>query len=162
MGPMQIEPLIHFRSSGIHGTGGFAATNIPAGTQLVEYLGHRIDKQESLRQCELDNPYIFCINDEFDLDGNVDWNPARLLNHSCAPNAEAQAEGEKIWIVALHDIRAGEEITFNYNYDLQDYREHPCACGSTDCVGYIVAEEYFPDVRKAASLTFCSPDGDQA
>jgi hypothetical protein len=140
---MQMENLVEFRASAIHGTGGFATADIPEGTRLVEYLGRKIDKQESLRQCELDNPYIFSINDDFDLDGNVDWNPARHLNHSCAPNAEAQQDGERIWIVAARDIRAGEEVTFNYNYDLEDYREHPCACGAANCVGYIVAEELF-------------------
>lgn len=141
------ESLIQFRNSPIHGMGGFASTDIQNGARLVEYLGRRIDKQESLRQCELENPYVFCINDEFDLDGNVDWNPARLLNHSCAPNAEAEICGEQIWIVALRDIRAGEEITFNYNYDLEDYREHPCVCGAPECVGFIVAEEFFEKLR---------------
>src|SRR5580704_4294627 len=119
---MQTNSLVDFSASLIHGTGGFARIAIPAGTRLVEYLGRKVDKAESLRQCELDNPYIFSINDEYDLDGNVDWNPARLLNHSCSPNAEALAEGGQIWIVALRDIKAGEEITFNYNYDLQEYR----------------------------------------
>lgn len=125
--------------------------NIHTGTRLLEYLGRKIDKQESLRQCELENPYIFCINNEHDLDGNVDWNPARLLNHSCSPNTEALADGERIWITALRDIKADEEITFNYNYDLEDYREHPCACGSSNCVGFIVAEEFFETVRGADS-----------
>ncbi|HZV33351.1 MAG TPA: SET domain-containing protein-lysine N-methyltransferase, partial [Verrucomicrobiae bacterium] len=69
-------------------------------------------------------------------------------NHSCSPNAEARADGERIWIVALRDVRTGEEITFNYNYDLQDYQEHPCACGAANCVGYIVAEEFFPQIPK--------------
>jgi uncharacterized protein len=148
---MQTTELIEFRNSPIHGTGGFAARDIRAGARLVEYVGRKIDKQESMRQCELENPCIFCIDDEFDLDGNVDWNPARHLNHSCSPNAEAIGEGERIWIVALRDIRAGEEITFNYNYDLQDYHEHPCACGSPDCVGYIVAEEFFSEIAKRPS-----------
>ncbi len=145
---MQSDSLIDFNHSTIHGTGGFARVNIPAGARLVEYLGRKIDKAESLRQCELDNPYIFSISDEYDLDGNVDWNPARLLNHSCSPNAEAQQEDdERIWIVALRDIPAGEEITFNYNYDLQDYKEHPCQCGSSNCIGYIIAEEFFDTIR---------------
>jgi len=144
---MNSETLIEFRESAIHGTGGFARGPIAAETRLVEYLGRRIDKQESQRQCESDNPYIFSLNDEFDLDGNVDWNPARLLNHSCSPNAEAQQIGEAIWIVALRDIAAQEEITFNYNYDLVDYREHPCRCGAANCVGYIVAPEFFETVR---------------
>jgi SET domain-containing protein len=148
---MQSDSLIHFNNSAIHGTGGFARVNIPAGARLIEYLGRKIDKAESLRQCELDNPYIFSISEEFNLDGNVDWNPARLLNHSCSPNAEAQQEDdERIWIVALRDIAVGEEITFNYNYDLQDYREHPCQCGSSNCVGFIIAEEFFDAIRMRA------------
>jgi SET domain-containing protein len=139
--------LVEFRSSPIHGTGGFARVAIQAETPIIEYLGRKIDKQESLRQCELENPYIFSLTDEEDLDGNVDWNPARWLNHSCAPNAEARIDGDRVWIVALRDIGAGEEITFNYNYDLQDYREHPCRCGAPGCVGYIVAGEFFATVR---------------
>jgi len=145
----QSDSLIQFGTSSIHGTGGYARVNIPAGVRIIEYLGNRVSKQESLRQCELENPYIFTLTEEFDLDGNVDWNPARLLNHSCSPNAEAECAGERIWIVALREIRAGEEVTFNYNYDLQDYEEHPCRCGSTNCVGYIVAEEFFGDVKPA-------------
>ena len=142
--------MIRFSESGIHGTGGFAACDIRAGTRVMEYVGRKIDKQESQRQCELENPYIFCLDDQNDLDGNVAWNPARLLNHSCAPNCEAQDDEGRIWIVASRDIRAGEEITFNYNYDMEDYQEHPCRCGSPECVGYIVAEEFFPDMRARA------------
>ena len=149
---IQADALIEFRDSPIHGSGGFARLDIAAGARIVEYLGRKIDKQESLRQCELDNPYIFSITEEYDLDGNVEWNPARLLNHSCGPNAEAQDFDERIWIVALRDIAAGEEITFNYNYDLQDYREHPCRCGAANCVGYIVAEEFFSDVKKPVNV----------
>jgi|SRR5579859_7225384 len=144
---MQTREYICFRESAIHGTGGFAAIDIPAGARVIEYVGRKIDKQESLRQCEQGNPYIFSITDEYDLDGNVDWNPARLLNHSCTPNCAAEEVDERIWIVASRDIKAGEEITFNYNFDLEAYQEHPCQCGSTDCVGYIVAEEFFPTVR---------------
>ena len=149
---MQTESLIHFNNSAIHGTGGFARVNIAAGTRLIEYLGRKIDKRESMRQCELDNPFIFTINDEYDLDGNVEWNPARLLNHSCSPNAEAQQEENRIWIVALCDIRADAEISFNYNYDFIDYKEHPCKCGSQNCVGYIIAEEFFDTIRNQSAL----------
>jgi hypothetical protein len=87
------------------------------------------------------------------LDGNVPWNPARFLNHSCDPNCEAEPDGGRVWIVARRGIRAGEEITFNYGYDLQDYREHPCRCGAADCVGYIVAAEFFEHVKWQRRLT---------
>jgi uncharacterized protein len=143
---------ISFRRSRIHGTGGFARRALPARTRLIEYVGERITKAESLRRCEANNEYIFTIDDEHDLDGNVPWNPARFINHSCAPNCEAEWDENRIWIVALRDVAAGEELSFNYGYDLEDYREHPCRCGTPGCVGYIVAEEFFDHVRRQQAL----------
>jgi hypothetical protein len=104
-----------------------------------------------LRRCEQNNAYIFTLNDKQDLDGNVPWNPARFINHSCAPNCEAEKDDDRIWVIATRDIRAGEEITFNYGYDLVDYKDSPCLCGAPNCVGYMVAEEFFEHVlgRKA-------------
>ena len=143
--------LLIFKSSSIHGLGGFAKAAICKGTRIVEYVGEQISKSESVRRCEQNNEYIFTLNDKQDLDGDVAWNPARFLNHSCAPNCEAELEDDHIWIIATCDIRAGEEITFNYGYDLVDYQGYPCRCGSPGCVGYMVAEEFFEHVlsRKA-------------
>lgn len=149
---MTLSPLIEIRDSPIHGRGGFARRFIPAGTRVVEYVGRKITKAESLRCCQANNEYVFHWNDDFDLDGNVPWNPARFLNHSCAPNCEAELIGERIWIVAKRDLQPGEEITFNYGYDLTDYQDHPCRCGAPGCVGYIVAEEFFPTLRARAAL----------
>jgi SET domain-containing protein len=142
--------LLEFRSSPIHGLGGFARKVIGKGTRLIEYVGERISKSESLRRCEGNNEFIFSLNDEQDLDGSVAWNPARLLNHSCAPNCEAELQDDHIWIVAMRDIPAGEEVNFNYGYDLVDYRDHPCRCGAPNCVGYMVAEEFFEHVLKGS------------
>lgn len=144
--------LVVFRPSSIHGSGGFAITDLKAGTRLIEYVGERISKEESHRRCEAGNPFIFHLDDATDLDGNVDWNPARWLNHSCAPNCEAELDEDRIWIVALRDIVAGEELSFNYGYDLADYRDFPCRCRTSACVGFIVAEEFFARVRLENSV----------
>ncbi len=137
-----------FKASRIHGTGAFAKRQIPKGTRVIEYIGETIDKAESLCQCQANNEYIFSLNENQDINGNVPWNPARLINHSCRPNSEALLEANHIWIVAVRDIAAGEEVTFNYGYDLQEYQDYPCRCGAPDCVGYIVAEEFFEHVRQ--------------
>src|ERR1019366_7845176 len=113
MDPTLGTELVVFRGSAIHGTGGFAKTAIRKGAQIIEYVGERISKAESLRRCEQNNAYIFTLNDQQDLDGNVAWNPARYINHSCAPNCEAERYEARIWIIATRDIQAGEEITFN-------------------------------------------------
>ena len=138
---------IEFRSSAIHGQGGFARSEIAAGVRLLEYRGEKIDKAESLRRCVEGNTFIFFLDETFDLNGDVPGNPARLLNHSCSPNCEAAFIEGHIWILSKRLVHAGEEITFNYGYDLTEYRDHPCSCGSPECAGYIVAEEFLPHVR---------------
>jgi hypothetical protein len=140
--------FVIFNTSSIHGIGGFARVDIARDTRVIEYVGEKITKQESLARCERNNEYIFALDEGHDLDGDVSWNPARFLNHSCAPNCEARLEEERIWVVAIREVRAGEELTFNYGYDLESYREHPCSCGANGCVGYIVEEEFFGEVRR--------------
>jgi SET domain-containing protein len=139
---------IRIGPSPIHGQGVFAKTALRRGERIIEYVGEKITKAESARRCELQNCCIFSLDDEFDLDGNFDWNPARRVNHSCAPNCEAECEEGKIWITALRDIQPEEEITFNYGYDWEAYEEHSCGCGAPECVGFIVAEEFFGQLRR--------------
>jgi SET domain-containing protein len=141
------HPFVEFRPSLIHGFGGFALAAIPAGSRIMEYVGERISKEQSLERCMQNNGAIFCLDDQWDLDGSVEWNPARFFNHSCSPNCDAEEDEGRIWVVARRQIEAGEEITFNYGYDLEDYREHPCRCGAPACLGYMVAEEFFDAIR---------------
>jgi SET domain-containing protein len=143
--------LFEIRASPIHGLGGFATTEIARGTLVLEYVGEKIDKAESRRRCAESNRFIFYLDDDSDLDGNCP--KIRLgFEPSCAPNCEAQRIAGQIWIVAIKPIHVGDEITFNYGYELADYLEHPCHCAAPNCVGYIVAEELFDDVRARTEL----------
>jgi len=126
----------------------FATTAIAMGSRVIEYTGARIRKVESTARCEANNACIFSLDDEYDLDGAVGWNPARFINHSCEPNCDAVCVEGRVWIVARRDIAAGEELSFNYGYDYENFREHPCRCGAVGCVGYMVAEEFFPTLRR--------------
>ena len=65
------KALVCFRPSAIHGVGGFAKADIAAGTRVIEYVGEKITKAESLRRCESNNEYVFALDDTHDLDGNV-------------------------------------------------------------------------------------------
>jgi SET domain-containing protein len=142
------QPPIYTAGSPIQGTGGFAARDFAAGERIIQYVGERISKEESLLRCEAENWCIFSLDDEWDLDGAVDWNPARFINHCCAPNCDAECDEGQIWIIARRDIARGEELSFNYGYDLIEYREHPCRCGATNCVGFIVADEFHDAIRQ--------------
>src|SRR6185369_6914044 len=106
--------LVLAKNSPIHGQGLFARSEIPANTQIIEYVGERISKRQSLERCEAGDDYVFALDGDTDLDGNVEWNLARFINHSCEPNSDARPMEGRIWIVARRTILSGEEITFNY------------------------------------------------
>src|SRR5689334_4217883 len=100
----KMNDAIEFKKSGIHGMGGFALRNIRKGEAIIEYVGEKITKKEAVARLEGDNRYIFTLNKKNDVDGSVDWNPARFINHSCAPNAGVKINRNRIWIVALRTI----------------------------------------------------------
>lgn len=94
------------------------------------------------------NTYLFARNESSDINGKVSWNPARLINHSCEPNCEANLdENDRVWIFSIKPIARGEELTFNYGYSLEDFMNFPCRCGTPSCTGYMVSEELLPVVR---------------
>ena len=157
--------FVEVRGSVIHGQGVYCIEPIEKEQYFIEYVGNRVSKEESekraLKQFEEHEKsgaaavYIFNLTKKWDLDGNVEWNPARLINHSCNPNSEAIQDGKRIFIQALRDIGVDEEITFDYGFDVDCYEDHPCRCGSSNCIGYIVGRDYHNDLadRLAAKET---------
>ena len=135
--------LVRVGTSPIDRQGLFAATDIPPGTRIVEYLGEKISKDESARRLAQYNTYIAHLNEQYDIDGETLANTARYINHSCDPNCTVEHTAEAIWIVALKHIQAGEELSCNYGYDARDYDQFPCRCGAPSCCGYIVGREYW-------------------
>ncbi len=147
------------KRSGIHGWGIFAKTDIPQGVRIIEYVGEKITKAESDRRgpClvayarqhhEQGAVYIFELNKRYDIDGHVDYNTAKYINHACDPNCEVDVIRGRVWIIALRKINKGEELFYNYGYDLDTYEDHPCLCGHARCAGYIAAEEHWPKLRR--------------
>ena len=155
---MNEEKIYEVRKSPIHGNGVFAARDIKKGERIIEYLGEKISKEESnrrgLEREELAKKtgdgavYIFELDDQWDIDGNFDYNDARFINHACRTNSESVCEDGHIYVYATHDIAKGEEILYNYGYSFEHFLDHPCKCGFPECVGYIVAVEDRLKLRK--------------
>jgi SET domain-containing protein len=75
------------------------------------------------------------------LDGDFQYNDARLINHTCNPNCEVAGKGLKLWIFALRDIKKGEELSYDYGFGFdEDFKQFPCKCRAKNCCGYIVRE----------------------
>lgn len=152
---------ITVKGSSIHHKGVFAARKIKKGEKIIEYIGEKISKKESIRRGDIvleesqgsktkGAVYIFNLTKKHDLDGNVPHNDARYINHTCAPNCEAiQDKDDKVWIVATEDIKTGAELSYNYGYDFEDFEDNKCRCGSSKCVGYILDEKYWSRLEKS-------------
>ena len=129
----------------IKGRGLYASRNIPEGTRIINYIGNIITKKQTEISDKFDNSkpiYLFNLNNKYDLDGDVSWNTARLINHSCLNNCDYEGKGLKLWVVSNKDIKKGEELTCDYGFGYDaDYRQFPCKCRSKNCCGYIVRTE---------------------
>ena len=144
------------RKSNIDNKGPYAARNIKAGTIVIYYKGKIITKKETERNPKYDNEkaiYLFNLNNKYDLDGDVSWNTARLINHSCSNNCDYNGSGLKLWVIAIKDIKKGEEITCDYGFGYdEDYKQFPCKCRSKNCCGYIVRAESRWRINKKFSI----------
>ena len=130
-------------TSRIDGQGLFAAQEIKKGIRILPYIGEQIAKAESDRRLAQGNAYIFTFNERYDIDGKTLKNTARYINHSCDPNCAVEITTRTIWIVALRDMQAGEELTYNYGYDVKNYQDNPCKCGAKNCCVYILDQQYW-------------------
>lgn len=137
------------RRSGIQGRGVYARLDIPNGTRLIEYVGERIssaeaDRRDAWERRTRHHTFLFIVNERTVIDARYGGNISRFINHSCDPNCEARFEGPRIWIYAIRDVRAGEELGYDYEYDwdpaytVDDLEEYACHCGSPGCRGTLV------------------------
>ena len=161
MKPIVSYPLVGIRDAKCHGKGAFAKSFIPKGTRVIEYVGEKItsaEGEERIEECEKLGTkngdhgafYIFELNKRHDLDGNVGWNVAKFLNHSCQPNCESDTVRGRIWILAKKDIKEGDELTYDYGFgfDSEETLSVPCKCGAEKCVGYILDKDERPKLKR--------------
>jgi len=129
------------RRSKIHNAGCYTKAAIKKGTQIVEYTGPRLTVAEANKKYKKAvRTYLFGLDDEKHvIDGE---GTAAFINHSCAPNCEPDEIGGKVYIFALRNIKAGEELTYDYNlYDGELDDESICHCGAKNCRGTMYSEE---------------------
>ncbi|KAM4601093.1 histone-lysine N-methyltransferase SETDB1-B [Polymixia lowei] len=82
------------------------------------------------------------------IDAKLEGNLGRYLNHSCSPNLFVQnvfVDTHDLrfpWVAffASKRIRAGTELTWDYNYEVGSVegKELLCCCGSTECRGRLL------------------------
>lgn len=142
---IRFVPLV-VRPSPIHSVGVYASAPIRKGSRILEYVGPRISPEEADRLYE-DSPrtYLYGMDDGKTVIDGVGL--GAYLNHSCDPNCEVDEIKGRVWIIALRDIAAGEELLWDYNlYDDED--PAPCYCGSKKCRGTMYSREWLAKIRR--------------
>uniref|UniRef100_K3Z3G4 [histone H3]-lysine(4) N-trimethyltransferase n=1 Tax=Setaria italica TaxID=4555 RepID=K3Z3G4_SETIT len=117
---------LRFQRSKIHDWGLVALELIEAEDFVIEYVGDLIRKRVSdIREAQYEksgigSSYLFRLDDDY------------------VPNCYTKVitvDGQKkIYIYAKRRIYAGEELTYNYKFPLEE-KKIPCYCGSQRCRG---------------------------
>jgi uncharacterized protein len=153
------NPWYVVRKSKIHGKGVFARKFIPKGTRIVEYVGDRISHKAADERYEGHDPndnhtFLFIVDRKTVIDGGVEGNDARFINHSCDGNCESEIEKGRVYIEAIKNIEKGTEL--GYDYQIGRSKEDPenvdeiyaCRCGAPKCRGTMLWPPKRPKPRK--------------
>lgn len=137
-------PDLLVKNSKIHGTGCYAGKDFRKGEIVGEYTGEWITNEEADDRYEdVEETYLFVIDDDTCIDAMNDPNPVKYINHCCEPNCESDQKGNRIFIIAIKDIKKGDELTYDYNLETDPEDDDPltCNCKAGTCRGTMKAEE---------------------
>lgn len=110
----------------------YAAEGFAEGATIVRFTGRRIaaDKVPSLMRGGGDRFVQVTPQHYMGPSGRID----DLINHSCDPNAGLRFTQDGVFLVAIRDIAAGEEIAWDYSTTLAESNWHMiCQCRSAAC-----------------------------
>ena len=137
------SPKTEVRESKIHGHGLFAVADI-AKDEIVAIKGGHIVDRKTLREkiTPALGPVEIQIDDDlFIAPVTEEERELSMLysNHSCEPNLGVRGE---ITFVAMHDIRAGEELTHDWAMTDDDDYSVECNCGAANCRKILTGKDW--------------------
>lgn len=148
MKAVPIDQRLVARRSHIHGWGLFTKVDIEKHDPVVEYMGEVIRqrvgdvREKAYEQSGEGSCYMFRLDWNRIVDATKIGSMARFMNHSCSSNAYAKTilvetengPDRKIVIFANRAISAGDEITYDYKFPVEDGSIR-CTCGAPNCIG---------------------------
>lgn len=142
---------------GAKGFGLIAGEKIKKGQFIVQYIGEvlSLKSEEGIKRLndysKSTCTYMMTLGGSEVIDPTAKGNMARFINHSCDPSCETQkwnVLGEIcVGIFAKRDIQVGEELSFDYQFDVYQTPFTRCLCGTKNCKKYLglVPTEYTPE-----------------
>lgn len=124
------------------GTGIFLDEDVQKGQKILSFTGNIIDWPEVERLGYEDHAVPVGINKYVAIHNPL---PESYVNHSCEPSAGFSDEAT---LIALKDLKAGEEITFDYSLVTVDGWTMQCHCGAKTCRKVVGDYMDLPDAVK--------------
>lgn len=116
--------LLHVRETGTpRGRGLFAAQPLSEGVYLGDYTGEVLTHEQYLERYPAEDArYVLAANTDYNIDASDPKTSSmlRFLNHSAQPNCYYDVQRirrqreKRVRFFTLRDVRAGEELFFNY------------------------------------------------
>jgi SET domain-containing protein len=136
------SPKTRVRASPIHGRGLFATRRIRRGEIVAVKGGHILDRRALARSPARAAASYIQIEDDLYI-GAVTRGEVRpnklFINHSCEPNVGIRGQ---ITFVALRDVAAGEELTYDWAMEENWRARTRCTCQSPSCRGILTGRDW--------------------
>lgn len=144
-----VHQAIEIKNTTKKGTGYFAKVPIEKNEIIIIQAG-KIMKYDSIEEGEYAPFADHCFQVDRDiLICPMEPNRKKLdgifqVNHSCNPNCGFRGQ---IVLIAMRDIKTGEEITYDYamtdaNYDQVECTKMECFCGAENCRKLVTGEDW--------------------
>jgi len=130
--------------------------DLPANHLVIEYVGEIVDEQEMFKRIKATtaspesissgsqkpkNWYFMTLDSSRIIDAGPKGNISRFMNHSCNPNCRTEkwtvGGDRRVGLFAERNIKKGEELTFNYQFENICKDKQKCFCGAKNCSGFI-------------------------
>lgn len=136
------SPKAAVKKSFIHGYGLFAIKPIKKGEIVVIKGGHVFDEKTLKKVKNKIAESYFQIEDDFVI-GPLKKSEVKenklFINHSCNPNIGIRGQ---ITLVALRNIKPGEELTYDWVMEDPGNWKMKCNCGSKNCRKIITGNDW--------------------
>ena len=119
------------KDAGKKGKGLFALKNLQKGEEILYFTGKVVEVEDESKYPEHIRDHWHPIDEKEDKKVYVlPESPWMYMNHSCEPNAGVKNDRH---LVAIKDIKKGDEINIDYSTLFLDGWEMACKCGSKNC-----------------------------
>ena len=137
-----LSPKTRVAPSPIEGKGLFARRRIRKGEVVAIKGGHVYDARTLARVKRRVAASYIQVTDGFFVGAMTGREVRRnkmFINHSCAPNLGIRGQ---VMFVALRDIRAGEELTYDWAMEENSAARTVCRCGAPRCRGVLTGRDW--------------------